>query len=121
MPFRVPTFNLNVGIWRGIGVYPPVGLPAIATTGNLTPGRREYDVPIVPTFNLVLGMTMYLLLPVGTDVRDKLSAGGPDTLEVPLGSGRYYSVLAVDDTAKGFPNEYRFAIIRREVSPTPLT
>jgi hypothetical protein len=33
-----------------------------------------------------------------------------DTVEVPAGSGRYYAILAVDDVARGFENEYRLAL-----------
>jgi hypothetical protein len=53
-------------------------------------------------------------LPAGTDIRDEYCAGNIyDLVEVPSGSGRWYTTSLVDDVAKGFPNEYRLAAIRK--------
>ena len=61
------------------------------------------------------------LFPRGTDVRDRFSTGGPDAIECPSGSGRWYLVHTVLDVGSGFPNEYRLAIIYKTGSwPTPL-
>jgi hypothetical protein len=59
-----------------------------------------------------------LLLPAGTDIRDwacwdGLAMDQPDVVEAPRGTGRYYTVIQVDDVAKGFPNEYRVAFIAK--------
>lgn len=54
---------------------------------------------------------MYLLLQAYTDIRGENSVGGADTVEVPAGSGRYYTVTWVDDIGKGFSNEHRFACL----------
>jgi hypothetical protein len=58
--------------------------------------------------------SMLLLLPPGTDIQrndDDLPTSTADTVEVPAGTGRYYYVLGVDDSGKGFPNEHRIARI----------
>jgi hypothetical protein len=62
---------------------------------------------------------MWLRLPALTDVRDTKSGGMPDILEVPAGSGRFYTSVWVDDIALGFANEHRFAILAGK-SPWPL-
>lgn len=54
---------------------------------------------------------MFLLLPKGTDIRSTVCGVAPDVVEVPAGTGRYYSVEMVDDVARGFANEYRFAMV----------
>jgi hypothetical protein len=67
---------------------------------------------------------MTLLLPPGSDIRDGLTSTGYDAVEVPSGSGRYYTVIFVDDVGKGFPNEYRMAfLVKSDVNgdwPTPI-
>ena len=61
------------------------------------------------------------LMPRGTDVRDRFSDGGPDAVECPSGSGRWYLVHTVLDVGSGFPNEYRLAVIYKTGTwPTPL-
>lgn len=102
MAFRVPTFNLQVSIWRTVTM-PPVGPAAVLTQGNLSPGRR--------TMMLTGNAMTELLLPPGTDVRAAQNSGVSDTAEVPRGSGRFYKVMGVEDVAKGFANEYRLAYL----------
>lgn len=120
MPFRVPTFNLLVNVFRAPWVVPPIGPPAITPLGNLTPGRRSQDPMEIYPGGTATWYWMFLLLPPLTDVRDKLNTGGGDLVEVPAGSGRYYQVMAVDDVAKGFPNEYRWAALIKVGTPTPM-
>lgn len=67
----------------------------------------ENDAPTAYT------STPQLLLPAGTDVRDGSTGGEADIIEVPAGSGRWYSVMSVDDMGKGFPNEHRFALLHK--------
>lgn len=114
MAFTVPTFNLPVGIWR-LGT-PTSSPPDVSTLGNLAWGRRVSSEQGNPGGGATLLMT--LLLPVGTDVRSFVVVGGPDIVEVPLGSGRYYNCRAVDDIGKGFPNEHRAAVLEA-FSPWP--
>jgi hypothetical protein len=52
-----------------------------------------------------------VLLPKGTDIRPVTAATQPDVVEAPLGSGLYHRVIAVNDRWKGFPNEYRIALV----------
>jgi hypothetical protein len=118
MPFTVPNFNLPVSIFdrpASLLTAPPT-VPRASTVCNLTPGRRVQ--PAFPdvsdsSVQIYLG-TAFLLLPAGTDIRDLVCVGDScDILEVPSLSGRWYTVLTVDDVAKGFPNEYRTAMIAK--------
>lgn len=109
MAYRLPNFNLEVGIWHPpIAVPPPVGPAAIETVGNLSPGRR------VSMLAVASAMEMWLLLPPLTDIR-RLGY-----VQVPLGSGRWYQVQVVDDIGKGFANEHRFAIILQDNANWPV-
>ena len=121
MAFRIPTFGLNVNLWRaGTGATNP---PDLVFTGNLSPGKRSMMVSTLvtgagagfaPTSALFdYQLFMELLCPRVTDIRagDPGNAAFPDLVECPAGSGRYYLVVWVDDVAKGFSNEYRIALI----------
>lgn len=120
MAYVVPTFNLAFAIWRGPWAVPPVGPPALVGMCNLTPGRRGNFTPVVPGVYAPGVALMFVLFPALTDVRDKLSATGADLVECPAGSGRYYGVIGVDDVAKGFANEYRWAAVHSVGKPTPI-
>jgi hypothetical protein len=116
MSYVIPNFNLNVNIWTGPPIFPPVGAPRVATTCNLTPGRRVMQDST--GFNAL----MEILLPALTDIRGGNSATGSDVVEVPAASGRYYKVLSVDDIGKGFGNEHRIAWIAQSagfITPIP--
>jgi len=114
MAFTLPTFNLPCGIYTNYAVR-VFRLPVMV---NLSPGRR---------IHVGQGLySNYLLLPKLTDIRDGYSTTGNDAVEVPAGSGRWYFVEDVDDVAKGFANEYRWAAISKLVGlglppawPTP--
>lgn len=117
MPFVVPTFNLPINVWHN-GAVPPAA-PDLVTVANLTPGRRA----ITPFVGSAGGATnpanMYLLLPIGTDIRDSKAATGDDLVEVPAGTGRFYTVRFVDDVGAGFANEHRLAQIEG-IAPWPV-
>jgi hypothetical protein len=94
---------------------------------NLTPGRRVFSqttqVPAVPG---LYAFDMELLLPALTDLRASYLPGPTpaDLLEIPKASMRFYLTWYVDDIAKGFANEHRFAIlkmIREDVIFTDVT
>lgn len=120
MGFRTPSFILLCRFWSRSAV--PAG-PVI--TANLGPPRLtgvhcQLRAPgKLSTAQDELNYWIFgceLLLPAGTDVRDNFSWDGvamnkPDLVEVPEGSERYYTIVQVDDVAKGFPNEYRFAMV----------
>lgn len=110
MAFRVPNFNLDVNLWR----YPDVWTdpPSLQFKANLARGERDYRGPQYPTSGTLMVSEMMLLCPAGTDIRFEFGPpNDPDLVEVPAGSGRYYQVVVVDDCAKGFANEYRFAVL----------
>lgn len=113
MTFRVPSFNLAVNVWHFPNT--PPAAPDFVTPGNLAWGRRvnvAWEGSVSGFGDLSLVMT--LLLPVGTDVRSKITAApNADVVEVPAGTGRFYIVLSVDDIGKGFPNEHRAATVQQ--------
>lgn len=107
MAYTVPNFPITVKVWHAVAV-PPVGAPAFTVMGNLTPGVRTLAL----TAAAVAG-EMFCLLPKLTDIRIA------DVAEIPGGTTRYYSVIFVDDIAKGFSNEHRFAVLR-QAAPWPI-
>jgi hypothetical protein len=116
--YTLPNFNLTVNVFT----FPGTTVLRLSTQGNLAWGRR---VNVASTGGTtIVGdplMTMTVLLPPLTDVRGPLNAPGPDTLEIPAGSGRYYSVFFVDDIGKGFANEHRAAVLQQLIPwPTPI-
>jgi hypothetical protein len=118
MAFIVPTFNLAGNYWRrstwGVhlpGVIPP---PDIA----LFPCQLRINAtPFVGTVISSLFMRLdQLLVPKLTDFRFAARTSADfiletDILEVPSGSSRFYYLATINDVAKGFPNEYREALI----------
>jgi len=111
MPFTVPEFPLTCNIYDG----PWIGKSfRNISECNLAQGRRGMPSVILddgaPTDYTVLSQ---LLLPSLTDVRDGSCGGESDIIECPAGSGRWYSVVTVDDLGKGFPNEHRFALLHK--------
>lgn len=108
MSFKLPEFNLTCNIWTGptsVGHTKRLSSPC-----NLALGRRVDQVGPILSFSQSY-LHMSLLLPALTDIRFVLNATGPDIVEVPAGSGRFYQVASVDDAGKGFTNEHRVAFI----------
>jgi len=111
MAFTLPAFNLLCKIYTG--PYDTRVLRLGAVPCNLAMGRRIIWGFHDPT-NMGYGAaSASLLLPALTDIRDPVAQGVPgstaDLVEVPAGSGRWYTVDSVDDIGKGFSNEHRFA------------
>jgi hypothetical protein len=112
--FPTPTFNVVVNCWRNAAwnaSFPPiVPAPSLTFNGNLQMGDKVAGGAIQTGY-------MYLAVPKLTDIRDGIKEVNPpaaapnDVVEVPAGSGRFYAVVWVDDVGKGFPNEYRNALI----------
>lgn len=120
MPYTLPTFNLNVKINRfATG---KVGPGNVLAVGNLAWGKRT----AVPSnsgsgSSAATGTTLTLLLPAHTDIRDAFCVGGPDYVECPSGTGRWYQVVIMDDIGKGFANEHRAAVLQKSATwPVPV-
>lgn len=122
MAYTVPSFPIPVSVWRfsnWSGVVPPASAPDVIDYCNLVPGRRQFGEGVNPS--------SYLLCPFGLDVR--FSEAGvfgpwppvdPDLVEVPTGSGRFYTVADVEFLGLGFPNQHKEAIIVK-ASPFNVT
>lgn len=116
MSFALPSFPLLCNISTcdvpnvpGVPHNPP---RLMAVPCNLAWGRRSNSMSTGGT-NVagVIVSATDLLLPPRTDVRGPQDTISADMIECPRGSGRWYFVTAVDDVGKGFPNEYRIAVI----------
>jgi hypothetical protein len=111
--FRLPAFVAPISIWRSSnwgGTVPPTGPADVLSVANLTPGRRVFEESIGPV--------SYILIPKETDIRfsegfswTTWPASDPDLVEVPTGSGLYYTVGDVERVALGFANEHLEAAI----------
>jgi len=119
MSYTLPAFNLVVNIWHnGTPISNP---PDLITVGNLAYGRRVTTQYWDWADSGISSVFAPLLLPPLVDVRDPMTGPGRDTIEVPAGSGRFYEVDYVDDVGKGFPNEHRFALMRKLIPwPVPI-
>jgi len=114
--YNVPDFNITVNHLRLAAPYDfstGTGLAAFSAQlrGFGRFPRPGFQAP-VNAGSAVDGMT--LLCSAGTDIRDHHCTGNPiDMVEAPAGSGRWYVVYEVDDIAKGFANEYRWAALQK--------
>lgn len=128
MAFVVPTFNLLYRLYR-LSTYNPA-TEQWDWNGDYT----EYDdqegaLYVSKKTGLYLGNVpadlnglgaQVLLVPAGTDIQDTYCGQGTiDIVEVPQDTGRFYLVTAVDDTAKGYINEYRVATLIKAGRHTP--
>lgn len=117
--YRVPLFPSVVAVWHSPNV-PPAG-PDVLFNCQLTPGRRAITPYVIHPAGSVIPGVIHALLPKGADIRDAKAASGPDLVECPVGSGRFYDVTFVDDIGLGFTNEHRFAQLRGIPTwPTPF-
>lgn len=112
---------LTINCWHGAVTIPPLIPPSLTFTGNLAWNKRVAVPSTGGTGSLGIPLfTMTLLVLAGTDIRGRDSSSGPDIVEVPAASGRYYEVVYVDDLGKGFANEHRGALLLARQRPTPL-
>jgi hypothetical protein len=113
MAFTVPTFNLVCNVYTGPWLTKVLRLADLEC--NLAVGRRVQqlgnDYLTFGTEGLEFGLTAFLLVPSGSDIRSQSNGGVQDVIEVPSGSNRWYQCSAWEDMAKGFPNEYRMVAI----------
>lgn len=109
MPFAPPALPLTCNVFQAQGgqLAPPAGPTQVNVPCALRLLKTAYAVGLGGASAAPI---VFLLLSKQTDVRPPHAPGvRGDAVEVPAGSGRFYSVTAVDDVAKGFPNEYRLA------------
>lgn len=111
--FAVPNFNLTANVWHNPGIDPSAYPPPDATViCNLANGRVSHVLNSQQRLpaQSQLAASASILFPKLTDLRDASLVPNPDVVEVPSGSGRFYWVAFVDDIAKGFANEHRWAV-----------
>jgi len=114
--YRLPTFNLQGRLRRwSPGPYPGPGLGTLVSCG-----LRLYKTSFIVNAGFNALTMVALVLPKGTDIRGNSPKSNGDIVEVPNGSGRFYIVNSVDDVAKGFANEYRFAAMTQVQIPFPI-
>jgi hypothetical protein len=125
MAFTVPTFNLTCNVFTGPWLTKSLRIADLGC--NLAIGRRAQqlgnDYFIFSVGGAEFGLTAFLLVPAGSDVRSQSNGLVEDIVEVPAGSGRWYQCPAWEDMAKGFANEYRMvalAKIWQALEPTLL-
>jgi len=117
MAFVLPTFNMRCGVWRA--PHTPPDDPRDTSFECQLRGASHDAATTNPTDFLHAGN--YALFPALTDIRDNSTPTGSDILEIPVDSGRYYYVFNVDDVAKGFTNEHRYAILGKALLwPEPI-
>lgn len=109
MAFVLPTFNLDYNLWHGPSV--PPSDPVDATGVCQLRGANHTAACVNPTS--ALAAQAYALFGPLEDVRDQNNPNGSDFIEIPAGSARYYQIMVVDDVAKGFTNEHRYAILNK--------
>lgn len=117
MAYRLPTFNLVVNYW--IPGSPTTNPPDGTFLANMTPGKRvttqywDWGASGLPT------VTEMVLCPLGVPVTSRLSGPGTSTLEVPAGSGWFYTVEQVLRIATGFANAHLLLIVTVSI-PAPM-
>jgi hypothetical protein len=109
MAFTVPTFNLLCNVFP---LPAPFIVPRLVNVPcNLQFGRRPQSFSGGLASETLAPILMSLLVPALTDLRCAAQADEGDVIECPAGSGRFYLTLGVDDVGKGFPNEFRVAVM----------
>lgn len=114
--FNLPVFNLACYIWHTPGFnMSHLPAPDLEVLGNLANGRVAHLPVWLPRPPALASQSMSssLLFPKNTDIRDSSCSGGPDVIECPKNSGRFYWVSYVDDIAKGFDNEHRWCVVQK--------
>ena len=111
MPFVVPAMPLMANVWRSLGTGKNYAAPDLTVPCNLSPGSRDARIPFATGGVILVPDYDYLLVPALTDIRASWNGNFNDLVECPAGSKRFYWVSMVADVGKGFPNEYRRAIL----------
>lgn len=123
MAFTLPTFN---SVWQAkanfnfaLGLNPVGPFILVGSMGNLAYGRRSHqrgpDIVISGAGEFV---TLLFDKTIPLKGRDSYAVKNGDAVEVPLGSGRWFSVTTVESVGLGFTNEHKAAML---VHPYVLT
>jgi hypothetical protein len=119
--YVIPQMPLTIGVWRfsnWASTIPPANPPDSTYEANLTPGRRVFGSDVVSaSFLLVLAADDIRFSEDGLQL--PFSGVNPDLVEVPLGSGRYYTVVDTEYIGMGFANEHQGIVIEKTV-PWPV-
>lgn len=120
MAYTAPTFNLKANIWNQHDDH--TGPPDLTDIDCQLYFPKQDQLEVTPGQTFAWRGPMYIRFPAGTDVRFQLDGSGFNSwVECPAGTGRFYGVCYVDDAHKGFPNEYRVAVVQwSETPPFPL-
>jgi hypothetical protein len=104
--FHLPSFNLDIGIWHNLPADTPI--PPTAPRSARDVGQLVSDQNLLSVNALVDQRTVSCLrVPSGSPVLGVVPPGNTnDVLEVPLSSGRFYSVLSGEFMHLGFRNSY---------------
>jgi hypothetical protein len=116
MAFTLPTFNTTMNIWHAPFAIPPVTIPDETAACNFSCGRRVFTGLPFAAVEAFAGnndgqtvINRIILAPFGLDLRGIWQVNGPDLVEIPPGSGQFYSVEDVAVMASGFPNHHLVA------------
>lgn len=117
MAFVLPTFPSSVDIYDWVAFGVPTSL-RLTSPCQLRGPNPSYAINYTSVSSFA--PASLILLPALTDIRDRYNTpiNRPDFVQVPAGSGRWYHVVYVDDIAKEFPNEHRYAAIAK-LDPLP--
>lgn len=108
MAYRPPVLNLACNIYTG--PWHTRALRIADEPCNLALGKGV-RLASADGFSNDFAFLMTLYLGAGVDVRSSMNGYIEDLVECPAGSSRWYQVIAVDDSGKGFPNESRVALL----------
>lgn len=117
--YSLPNFNLVAKVWR-FGL-PLSGPPSVTTVCALTPGQLTATALAKYSAGVGVFGGMWGTFPAATNIQDAKNGIGPDSVEIPAGSGRTYQAIWVDDIGGGYSNEHRFAeLVPFGTWPTPF-
>jgi len=128
MAYTVPTFNLTAKLWRvDTGLVNPPDLTFLAqlrVTPRALQGQMDWEqTPVPEPYPQTQFFSVLLCCPKLTDIRGPgyslISPFNGDWVEV-AHTGWIYSVVQVEDVAKGFPNEYRLAQLHIAYKQFPM-